>query len=69
LPCTRFDSQLLGFCLRGAAPRCFLGPHLGPVRLAAFLGAALTFLPTFPRFEAVPLRATRSFRLAMTVSH
>jgi hypothetical protein len=55
-----------------AATRCgaFVALGFAPVRLAAFLGAALTFLPTFPRFEAVPFRAnTRSFRLAMTVSH
>ena len=42
------------------APRraVFLALTLARVRLAAFLGTALTFLPTFPRFEAVPLRAT-----------
>ena len=55
-----------------AAPRraVFLALTLASMRLADFLGVDLTFLPTFPRFEAVPLRANaRSFRLAMTVSH
>jgi len=55
-----------------AATHCavFLALTLVPVRLADFLGADLTFLPAFPRFEAVPLRANaRSFRLAMTFSH
>jgi len=70
LPCTWFDSRLLGLCVF-AAMRCavFLALTLVPVRLADFLGVDLTFLPAFPRFEAVPLRANvRSFRLALTVS-
>jgi hypothetical protein len=30
LPCTRFDSQLLGLCLYGDAVRCFLSSRLRP---------------------------------------
>ena len=62
--------SFLVFVFEATRRAVFLALALAPVRLADFLGADLTFLPTFPRFEAVPLRANAfTFRLAITVSH
>jgi hypothetical protein len=60
----------LAFVFAATRRAAFVGVVFAPMRLAAFLGAELAFLPTFPRFEAVPFRAdARSFRFAMTVSY
>jgi hypothetical protein len=61
--------SFLAFVFAATRRAAFEALVLAPVRLAAFLGAELAFLPTFPRFEAVPFRANaRSFRFAITVS-
>jgi hypothetical protein len=58
--------SFLAFVFAATRRAVFLALTLAPVRLANFLGVDLTFLPAFPRFEAVPFRA--NFRLAITVS-
>src|SRR5215469_5904616 len=71
LPCTRFESQLLGLCLYGDAVRCFLGSRLRPGMLGCLSGSGADFFCAgLSAFRNRPLACQcLPFTLSMPVSH
>jgi hypothetical protein len=67
LPCTPFDSQLLGLCLYGQAVRCFLSSRLRPGVLGCLSGSGAVFFCV--RLSAFRNRPLSSRCLLFSFSH